>query len=486
VSWTSAQRWVLGLTALASLLVVLDTLVVTAALSAIRLDLGASVGQLEWTVNAYVLSFAVLLLPAAALGDRFGRRRLLVGGLGVFAAASAGCALASSVSWLIVARAVQGAGAALVMPLALTLLGAAFPGPTRGKALGIYAGVSGLAVALGPLLGGAVVEGISWPWIFWLNVPLALLVAVLSLARTEESVGERSPLDPLGLVLVTGAALGIVWGLVRGNSVGWDSREVVSTLTAGALLTLAFVAWELRTRTPMLPLQLFRSRAFSGGNAAAFFTWGSALGALFFMAQFFQTGLGYGPLGAGLRLMPWGATTFVVPQLAGRMMGRFGARPFMAGGLALHAAAMGWIALIARPELAYWQIVAPLIISGVGVAMATPTTQSAILSSVGPQQIGKASGSYSTLRQLGGAFGVAIIVAVFAGFGSYASAKTFSDGFAAALTACAALSLAGAGAAMLVPGVRSQRAAHAAPLAAGGQSEATKPPVDAEPNRAPA
>jgi MFS family permease len=237
VSWTSAQRWVLGLTALASLLVVLDTLVVTTALSAIRLDLGASVGQLEWTVNAYVLSFAVLLLPAAALGDRFGRRRLFVTGLGVFAAASAGCALASSVSWLIVARAVQGAGAALVMPLALALLGAAFPGPTRGKALGIYAGVSGLAVALGPLLGGAVVEGISWPWIFWLNVPLALLVAVLSLARTDESVGERSPLDPTGLVLVTGAALGIVWGLVRGNSVGWDSREVVSTLTAGALLT---------------------------------------------------------------------------------------------------------------------------------------------------------------------------------------------------------------------------------------------------------
>jgi EmrB/QacA subfamily drug resistance transporter len=461
-STTSTRRWVLALTAAASFMVTLDALVVSTALTAIRDDLGASVEQLEWTVNAYVLSFAVLLMTAAALGDRFGRRRAFVSGLGLFAGASVACALAPGVGWLIAARVLQGGGAALVMPLALALLSTAFPPQLRPRALGVFAGVSGLAVPLGPLFGGAVVEGISWTWIFWFNVPIGLLLIPLAVTRMEESFGPYTTIDVPGLALVTGGAFGIVWALARGNPAGWDSPEVVLALTLGALLALAFVAWELRAREPMLPMRLFRSRAFSAGNAAIFFHWASALGAVFFMAQFLQAGLGYGPLGAGLGLVPWGATTFIVPQIAGRLIHRFGERPFSVAGLSLNALAMTWIALIASPELAYWQLAIPLALSGTGIAMSLPAAQSSVLTSVAPADIGRASGTFSTIRQLGGSFGVAVLVAVFAGAGSYSSAQAFSDGFVAATGASAALSLLGALAGIALP--RRRRAEDVEPL----------------------
>src|SRR3954470_12092899 len=245
------RTWVVVLTALGSLMAALDTLVVATALSTIRLDLHASVEQLEWTVNAYNLSFAVLLMTGAALGDRYGRRTFYALGLGLFAAASAACALAPDAGWLIAARAVQGAGAALLMPLGLALLSAAFPPDRRGAAIGIFSAITGLAVASGPLVGGAIVEGISWQWIFWINVPIGLLAAPLVLTRMKESFGPDTGLDVPGLALVTGGALGLVWGLVRGNQVGWSSPEVVGTLAAGALLFAAFVAWELRAGEPM-------------------------------------------------------------------------------------------------------------------------------------------------------------------------------------------------------------------------------------------
>jgi EmrB/QacA subfamily drug resistance transporter len=451
----SKQRWVLGVTAAASLLVVLDALVVSTALSTLRLDLHASVAELEWTVNGYALSFAVLLMTAAVLGDRFGRRRILAMGIGLFAVASAGCALAPTIGWLIAFRVLQGAGAALVVPTALALLGAAFPPQLRPRALGVFAGVSGLAVPLGPLLGGAVVQGISWPWIFWLNVPAGVVLIAVVLTRIDESHGPRGAVDVPGLALVTGAALGIVWGLVRGNPAGWGSPEVVGALVAGAALTAGFALWERRAAAPMLPMRLFASRRFSAGNAAVFFHWGSALGAVFFLSQFLQTGLGYGPLDAGLRLMPWGATTVFVPQLAGRLIGRFGERRFVVGGMALHGASMVWIALIARPDLAYGQLVVPAILSGAGVAMSIPAAQSAVLGAVAPQDIGRASGAFSTMRQLGGAFGVAVVVAVFAGAGGgYGSAQAFSDGFVAAIAASAGLAAAAALAGSALPGRR--------------------------------
>jgi EmrB/QacA subfamily drug resistance transporter len=439
-----AQGWVLAVTALAALMVTLDALVVTTALSRIRISLNASTEELEWTVTAYVLAFAVLLMTAATLGDRFGRRRVFIIGLAVFAGASAACAMASDVQTLIAARAVQGAGAALVMPVALALLGAAFRPDQRARATGVFVGVTGLAVPFGPLLGGAVVTGVSWSWIFWINVPAGAVLILLALTRMEESFGPRSRLDIAGLVLVTGAAFGVVWGLVRGNAAGWNSPETLTALVAGGLLTIAFVLWERHATEPMLPIHLFGSPAFSAGNGAIFFEWGSALGALFFLAQFLQTGLHYSPLRAGLGLMPWGAMTFIVPQVVGRLINRFGERLFIVTGMGLHAVAMTAIALIAVPGVAYWWMIAPLVVSGIGVAAALPATQSAVLNAVAPQYLGKASGAYSTFRQLGGAFGVAVVVAAFTATGSYLTTQAFTTGFTAAVGACAILSLAGA------------------------------------------
>jgi EmrB/QacA subfamily drug resistance transporter len=449
---STAQRWVLGLASTASFMVVLDLLVVATALSTIRRDLGASIDQLEWTVNAYTLTFAVLLLTASALGDRFGRRRLFAAGLGLFSLSSAACALAPGVGWLIAARAVQGAGAALVMPLALALLNAAFPPERRGWAMGIFGGLTGLAPLVGPVLGGAITQGIAWPWIFWVNVPVGLLAAALVLTRVPESYGPRAGLDLPGLVLGTGTALGLVWGLVRGNAVGWGSAQVVAALAAGALAMAAFVAWERRARAPMLPMRLFRSRAFSAGNAAAFFLNASLTGAVFFMAQFQQTALGQGPLDAGLRLLPWGITPFLIAPGAGVLADRIGERPLVVTGLLLQTAGMAWIAVIARPGLAYPAMIAPMVISGCGFALAIPAVTKAVVSSVAPGDIGKASGAFAAMRQLGGAFGVAALVTVFAAAGSYASARAFSDGFAPAIGVAAALSLAGLAAGLALPG----------------------------------
>jgi EmrB/QacA subfamily drug resistance transporter len=467
-TWTAAQRWVVAVTAVAALIVGLDALVVSTALTAIRMDLGASLEQLEWTVNAYTLTFAVFLMPAAALGDRFGRRRVFTAGMTLFAVASAGCALVPDAGWLIAGRALQGAGAAALMPLSLALLSGAFPPAGRARALGVFTAVVGISVPLGPLVGGAVVEGVSWSWIFWLNVPIALGLIPLTRAKLPESRGPATALDMPGLALVTAACLGIVWGLVRAGAAGWSSVEVVATLAAGVLLALAFAAWELRARAPMMPLRLFGARPFAGGNGAIFFLWGSALGTLFFAAQFFQTALGYGPLETGLKLMPWGAVTILVPRIVGARIGRVGERSFVVAGMCLHAGAMIWIGLVAQPGLAYGELVAPLVISGGGFAMAIPATQSAVLGAVAPADLGRASGVFSTARQLGGAFGVAVLVAVFAGRGGYASAQAFSDGFADACVASAALALLAGAAGLALPSRRRARAAPA--LTAEGAS----------------
>ncbi len=446
------QVWVLVLASLVSFMVALDALVVTTALTTIRRDLGVSIEALEWTVNAYTLSFAVLLIAAAALGDRFGRRRMLVIGLLLFVVASATCALARNVGWLIAARAIQGSGAALVLPLALTLLSAAFPPEQRARALGIFGSISGLALIAGPVVGGAIAQGLTWQWIFWLNVPIGLLVIALILRRVQESFGPHTPLDIGGLLSVSGAALGLVWGLVRGNSAGWGSLEVVATLVAGVLLTVAFVVWELRVRTPMVPMHFFRLRAFSAGNTANFLLNASLIGVMFFLAQFFQTAQGYGPLGTGLRLLPLTATLLVIAPIAGILVNRVGERLLVSLGLLLQAIGMAWIALIAAPGLPYSVIIAPLIIAGCGVSLALPATQNAVISSVKAGDIGKASGTFSMFRQLGGAFGVAILATVFAKVGNFGSAQAFSNGFAEALGVAATLSLLGALAGLVLPG----------------------------------
>ena len=279
--------------------------------------MGSSLADLEWTVNAYLLSFACWLLAGAALGDRFGRRRMFCIGMAVFTAASAWAALSPTVGVLIAARAVQGAGAAMVMPLTLTLISEAFPPDKRGMAIGLWGGIAGLAVAGGPVIGGAVVQGLSWHWIFWLNVPVGLAVIPLAAWRLRESFGPRARLDVAGLVLAGAGLFSITWGLVRANTVGWSSAEVIGALAAGAALVGLFAAWERRARAPMLPLALFRRARFTAANGVSFFMYAGLFGTLFLMTQFLQSAQHYTPLQAGIRMLPWTAAAMVISPVAG-------------------------------------------------------------------------------------------------------------------------------------------------------------------------
>ncbi|MEU6188824.1 MFS transporter [Nocardia sp. NPDC047038] len=448
---TTGQRWVLALTSVAALMIMLDALVVTTALHAIQLDLRASLAELEWTVNAYTLSFAVLLMAGAALGERYGRRRVLVAGVLLFSAASAACASAPNLGWLVAARAVQGAGSAAVMPVGMALLSAAFPPAQRTRALGLFAAVTGLATLGGPLVGGAVVEGSTWQWIFWLNLPIAALLVPLMLTRLPESRGEARGLDHLGIGLACAAALGSVWGLLRGDEAGWGSGEVVAAFLLAAIALVAFVRWELRTATPLIPMRLFAARGFSVGNAVGFLLFGSIFSGAFFFAQFLQTVQHHGPLGAGVRLAPWTITLFLVAPVAGKQVNRFGERPLVVVGLLMQAAGYGWLALTAGPQLSYPAMVAPFVLCGVGVSMAIPAAQSAVLRSVPSAAVGAASGTFNTLRQLGSTFGIALPAAVFATFGGLGSAAAFSAGFAAAIGTAALLALIGAALGLLLP-----------------------------------
>jgi len=448
----AAKRWVLALASAASFIVVLDAMIVATALAAIRRDLDASIEALEWTVNAYNLSFAVLLLTGAVLGDRLGGRRMFGLGLALFIAASVACALAPNVYALVAARAAQGAGGALVMPLAMALLSTAYAPQERAKALGLYSGIIGLALIAGPLLGGAVVEGLSWQWIFWVNLPLGAVVIPLIRTRIAESFGASARIDLAGIVLVTGAAFAVVWGLMRGDHVGWAAAETLVAFALGLVLAVAFVAFELRTGQPMVPMGFFRSRAFSSAVGASFLFYAAMYGVLFLLPQFLQTGEGYGPFAAGLRLLPWTATLFVVAPLAGSLTNRFGERSLVVVGLVLQAAGMAWIGLISRPDLPYGGLVLPLIITGSGVSMAMPAAQNAALGAVARSEIGKASGIFNMFRFLGGVSGVALLVAAFSTSGGLASPAAFSDGFGRAIAVAALLSLAGAVVGLWLPG----------------------------------
>jgi EmrB/QacA subfamily drug resistance transporter len=451
--------WTLVLASLGVFMAALDTLVVTTALPVVRLDLHASLGDLEWTVNAFNLALACLLLTAAALGDRFGRRRMYVVGLLIFTAASAAAALSPSIGALIAARAVQGAGAAIVLPLSLTLITAAFPAHRRSAAIGLWGGISGLAVAAGPVVGGAVVDGLNWHWIFWLNVPIGLVLIPLSAIRLSESFGPRPQIDVPGVALAGAGFLGLTWGLVRANTVGWGTVEVIGTLLAGALLVGLFLAWERRAPSPMLPLSLFRLRGFATANGVGFFLFAGLFGALFLMMQFFQTALGYTPLQAGLRILPWTATPMVVAPIAGSLAARYGNRPFMVLGMAMQAIGLGWVAAIAQPGIGYAELGMALVVAGVGTSMCLPTGANAAVGSVPPQEAGVASGTYNALRQLGGVMGVAILAAVFTHQGGYGSPQAFIDGFAPALWVAAGVSALGVLAALLAPGRQSRETA---------------------------
>jgi EmrB/QacA subfamily drug resistance transporter len=447
----AGNGWTLGIVSVALFMVVLDNLVVSVALPTIHRDLGASIQSLEWTVNAYVLAYAVLLLTGAALGDRFGRRRMFLLGMSVFTAASAAAALAPTTGLLVAARAVQGMGAALVTPLTLTLLAEAFPEQRRGMAIGVWSGISGIAVAIGPLVGGAVVEGISWHWIFWINVPIGLVLLPLAARMLKESHGPYSTLDLPGLVLGSSGAFGIVFGLVRAQSLGWASGTVLASLIGGALLLAGFVAFELRAREPMLPMSFFAKRSFAVTNVVSLSMYFGMFGSIFFLSQYMQNVLHNSPLQAGLKLLVWTGASMVVAPLAGVFSERLGSRLFMVAGLSLQAAGLAWLASMISTHLAYSHMIIPFIMAGAGMALVFAPSANAVLSSVLTQQAGQASGANNAIREVGGVLGVAVLASVFTGAGSYASPQAFVDGLAPALWVGVAVLAAGALVALALP-----------------------------------
>jgi EmrB/QacA subfamily drug resistance transporter len=459
----STTLWTFAITSVALFMVTLDNLVVTSALPVIRHNLHASLSQLEWTVNAYTLTFAVLLLIGAALGDRFGRRRVFTIGILVFTAGSALAALSTSATALDLARGFQGVGGAIVTPLTLTLLSGAVPRERRGLALGAWGGISGLAVAIGPLVGGAIVEGLSWQWIFWLNVPIGLLLAPLAYYRLKESHGPADRLDLPGLALASAGLFGIVWALVRGNSVGWGSPEIVGSLVAGAAVVALFVLWELRAEAPMLPMRFFRNPTFALANVSSLFMFFGMFGSIFLLIQFFQTVQGLSPLQSGLRILPWTAMPIFVAPIAGALSDRIGGQRIMATGLALQAVGLGWIAAIATPTAPYADFVAPFFISGIGMALFFAPVANVVLSSVRREEEGQASGAQNAIRELGGVFGVAVLASIFSRYGGYGLPQHFVDGMQPAVWVGAIIVGVGALAAFAIP---SRRRAAEVPQAA--------------------
>jgi EmrB/QacA subfamily drug resistance transporter len=445
----------LAIVSVALFMVTLDNLVVTNALVSIREDLGASLEQLEWTVNAYTLSYAVLLLTAAALGDRLGRRTVFVVGIGIFTLASAAAALAPTTEALIAARALQGLGGAVITPLSLTLLSDAFAAEKRGLALGIWSGVSGLGVALGPVVGGAVVDGFSWQWIFWLNVPVGIALVPVAVRLLTESRGPNRTLDLRGVALASSGLLGIVFGIVRSQELGWTSATVLGSLGAGLVLLAAFVAWELRTPAPMLPMRFFRNRAFAATNGVSLAMFFGAFGSIFLLAQFFQVAQGYSPLEAGIRTLPWTAMPIFVAPVAGVLSDRIGSRPLMATGLGLQAIALAYLAGITAPDVAYSALVPGFVMAGSGMALVFAPAANAVLSAVRPSEAGQASGANNTIREIGGVLGVAVLATVFTNAGGYGSPQDYVDGLIPAVWVGSAVLGVGALIALLVPAKQS-------------------------------
>jgi EmrB/QacA subfamily drug resistance transporter len=448
VPGTSASALTVLLTSVAYFMVALDTLVVVTALPSIHRDLGGNVGALQWAVNAYVLAFGATIITAAALGDLIGRRRMYVIGLAVFTAASAACALAPSIGVLVACRAVEGIGAGIIMPLGLTLLTSSFPVERRGAVIGIWGGVAGLAVASGPLIGGAVTQGLNWHWIFWVNVPIGIAAIVGSRLWLAESRGPATRLDLPALVLIAAGVGALTWGLVQAGQAGWRSAQTLTALTLGALLIMAFLAWERRAPEPMIPLGLFRSGSFAAAVATQFLLAAAIYSAAFLTSQYFQFGLGDSPLGTGLRFLPWTATPMVIAPIAGAVYDKIGARPLIVPGLLMQAAGFAWIVYQAGHSSGYAGYIIPFVIAGVGISMAIPCVSAAGLNSVAPQALGKAAGVMNTMQQFGAVFGIAIATTVFNANGSLAGAAAITSGYRPALGVSAGLSLLGAAAAL--------------------------------------
>jgi EmrB/QacA subfamily drug resistance transporter len=438
------------LASLAFLMVTLDALVVVTALPSIHASLGGGTGGLQWIVNAYNLTFAAGIVTGAALGDRFGRRRLFMIGLASFTLASAACAVAPTLGWLIAFRAFQGLGGAILTPVGLALITEAFPPSRRGAAIGLWGGIAGLGVAAGPLVGGAVTQGLDWHWIFWVNVPVGLIAVAGCAATLRESRGGRRPLDLPGMALVALALAALADAVVEAPDRGWVAPRTLALLTVGAVALAGFVVWERYAPAPMIPLRLLRIRAFAAANVANMFSSASTFSAAYVMSQYFQFGRGDSPLGTGLRFLPWTAMPLVFAPLAGAWSDRVGARRLAVPGLVMQAAGFAVIVALAGTAQPWAAYAGPFVVAGIGVSLALPTLPTAALSVVAPTEIGVAAGVVNTVQRLGPVVGVAVVSAVFAAHGSLASASEVTSGFRWALGASAVFSLIGAGVASII------------------------------------
>ncbi|QKV75834.1 DHA2 family efflux MFS transporter permease subunit [Amycolatopsis sp. Hca4] len=446
-----------AITSSAWFLFALDRLAVTTALPVLRTDLGAGLAGAEWTVNAYTLSFAVLLLAGAALGDRFGRRRVFAIGLAVFTAGSAAAALAPDVGTLVAARAVQGAGGAVFAPLSLTLLSAAAPAARRGAVLGAWGGVGGLGVVAGPLLGGALTSFAGWPWIFWLNVPLGLVLVPVARRYLRESHGPHGRLDLRGVALSGAGVFGVVWAVIRAGGDGWARPDVLVALVSGVLALVLFVAWETRAPAPMLPMRFFRHRAFAAANLTALLKYAALFGGLFLVTHLLQTGLTASPLEAGLRMLPMVVMPMLLTPLAGVLSDRWGTRPLLALGVGLVATGLAWLAAVTAPGVGYGVLVPGLVVLGTGSALFFAPAAATVLGAVAPDEQGQASGATTAVREIAVVLGVAVLASVFAAHGDLGSPARLVDGVVPALWVGAALAGAGVLATLALPRAGSLR-----------------------------
>jgi EmrB/QacA subfamily drug resistance transporter len=451
VNRRTSTLWTFAIVAIALFMVSLDNLVVTMALPLIRRDLGASLSDLEWTVNAYTLTFAALLLMGAALGDRFGRRRMFTIGVTIFTLGSAAAALAPTSGMLIAARALQGLGGAISMPLTLTILSAAISAEKRPLALGAWGGIGGLAVAVGPVVGGAITQGVSWHWIFWVNVPIGIVTVILAQLRLPETHGPDRSLDLGGVALASIGLVGIVWGVTHGNGRGWTDGQVLGAIAAGFAFVVAFLVWEDRAAHPMLPLHLFQRRASVVANGIAFLMSFGMFGSIFLLSQFFQIVQGLNPLDSGIRILPWTFTPVIVAPIAGWASGRIGARPILVAGMTLMAVGLGWIAALTSPTVSYVSLVPAFVVSGAGMGLFFAPIANVVLSAVPREDEGKASGANNTIRELGGVFGIAVLGAIFSATGSYTTPQTYTDGLVPSIWVGAAVVAAGAVLALVLP-----------------------------------
>jgi EmrB/QacA subfamily drug resistance transporter len=465
--------WTLAAVAFGLFMIMLDNTIVNVALPSIERSLHMSISSLEWIVTAYALTFAALLITGGKLGDLYGRRKMFIAGLVVFTLASLACGLAPSAGFLIGARAVQGIGAALMNPATLSIITATFPPKERGQAIGIWAGVSALALAIGPLVGGLIVDNINWHWIFYVNIPVGvvgIIVSRLVIAESRDTSHEQS-IDLPGLVTSSGALLALSYALIEGNRHGWGSPEIVGLFVGAAVLLAAFIRLELRQRLPMLDLGLFKIGAFAGANIVAMLVSLGMFGVFFFISLYVQNVLGYSPTKAGAIFLPMTILIILIAPIAGKLSDRIGSRWLMGAGMSILGVSLLLYQRIGL-HTGFWSLLPQLVLGGVGMALTMSPMTSAAMASVPVDKAGVGSGVLNSFRQVGGSLGIALMGAILLNYqhptaSKVVAAQQFVNGLHAALLVSAFITFAAAGVAIgLVRTKPAVEHAHIAELAA--------------------